>query len=183
MSGLSPLNNTCYLCPKELNVESHLTHRYRVSPNVSARMRSPFSLFADDCQAGVRIRGKTSNTPVLLEEYPSINVYEIKGIQAHTENQMVDLTGHVKGFSVLRIQHWIQTKDPRLHYAQIGRASALLSLPKVFDVEFLTQNDRSSPRQFCMMSKKWKSPNLGFRILGLSSGELNERAVRKLDVN
>ena len=174
---------TCYLCPTELNVESHLTYTYRVSPIVSARMKSPFSLFADDCQAGIRIRGKMRNNPGLLEKCPWINVYETKGTQTSPENQMIDLTEHVKGFNVLQIQYWIQTNDPRLNYAQIGRTSASLSLPNVFGVEFRTKNDRSSPRQFRMIPKKWKSPNLGFRILGLFNGKLNEDAVRKLDVN
>lgn len=157
---------TCYLHPEKKIEESNLIYTYRVPEIVSARIRPPFSLFSENSEAGIRIRGKRKTGKAALEDCEWKNVVELKGKHFPEKNELLDLTSFVRGYSEVQVQYWIKTNDDRLRYSQIGRTSKALYLLNVGCVEFVTKNNRTSPRQSIMLPASYKSPHIGFRVMG-----------------
>ena len=154
---------TCYLHPASIGEEARLVYSYGVPPIVSAGIRSPFALFADNCQAGIRIRGVAKGGR--MEEAKWENVLELNGKHFPKDNTMVDISQFAKGFTDLQVQYWIRCEDKRLRYAQFGRTSLHLKLPHVGSVELVTQNKRSTPRQSSLVPGNHKSSLISFRLM------------------
>ena len=154
---------TCYLHPASIGEEARLVYSYGVPPIVSAGIRSPFALFADNCQAGIRIRGVAKGGR--MEEAKWENVLELNGKHFPKDNAMVDISQFAKGFTDLQVQYWIRCEDKRLRYAQFGRTSLHLKLPHVGSVELVTQNKRSTPRQSSLIPGNHKSSLISFRLM------------------
>lgn len=156
---------TCYLHPAKTGEESSLIYTYQVPEIVSANIRSPFSLFAANSHAGIRIRGKRDSDQIQLEACEWKDVLELNGKHYPQDNRMIDVTQLVKGYSEIQIQYWIMTEDKRLRYAQFGRTSMQSKLPDVCSIEFVTKDGRTSPRQSYLVPRSYKSPFVSFRVV------------------
>ena len=171
---------TSYLCPKQHGKLSTLTYRYEFDgPLKTANISDPFSLYSATSSAGVRIRASKSKDPENWEELPWVEVFKVDGLHMQTPPlRNFDLTKWVQGCTALEIQYWVESKEGKLNYTQVGRTLALRinsaysknrgfshNLPDVFRFEAWINKPADRLRSSVAVPNRFRSDNISFRLM------------------
>jgi hypothetical protein len=157
---------TGYLRPEAAGRPAWVSYRYQLKrPIVTARVRNPIKLFKDECSAAIEVRGRKADAGDKLEDSPWRTVVEIRGPYDQPFAQL-DATQWLRDAIEVEVRYRVETSNGPLNYVQIGRTNSELHLPGVFAFEAVTTGREESMRQSVEVPETYRSPLIGFRIVG-----------------
>lgn len=167
---------TCYLMPESVGERSWVSYRYRLKNGViSASVRSPFSLYQDNAEAGIRIRCTDRPTEMPIEDCEWHTISALEGPMPEFLLEPIDVTPIAKGAVEIEVEYWIQADKTPLWQIQLGRTNQTNLLSGIFCFQAVTGGREESMRQSVSVPTSFRSPLIGFRVSAYIDEPLPEK--------